>query len=101
MNPFTERAISIISTIPEGKVMTYGQIAKLSGSARGARQIVRILHAMSHTYNLPWHRVVNAQGKVAIQDEQARFEQILFLSGEGVKIDENGQINLEQYLFQP
>ena len=44
---FTERAVAIIKQIPEGKVMTYGQIADLAGSPRGARQVVRILHSMS------------------------------------------------------
>lgn len=44
---FTERAVAIIKQIPEGKVMTYGQIAGLAGSPRGARQVVRILHSMS------------------------------------------------------
>lgn len=43
---FTERAVAIIKQIPEGKVMTYGQIAELAGSPRGARQVVRILHSM-------------------------------------------------------
>lgn len=44
---FTERAVAIIKQIPEGKVMTYGQIAGLAGSPQGARQVVRILHSMS------------------------------------------------------
>ncbi|QHK04677.1 DNA base-flipping protein [Bacillus velezensis] len=50
---FTERAVAIIKQIPEGKVMTYGQIADLAGSPRGARQVVRILHSMSKKHRLP------------------------------------------------
>ena len=52
MNPFTERVIQIIKSIPAGKVMTYGQIAKEAGSPRGARQVVRILHTMSAKHKL-------------------------------------------------
>ena len=61
MNPFTERVINIIKSIPIGKVMSYGQIAKVAGSPRGARQVVRILHSMSEKHKLPWHRVINAK----------------------------------------
>lgn len=81
--------------------MTYGQIAGLAGSARGARQVVRILHAMSGRHHLPWHRVVNAKGEVAIQEEAGRFEQVLCLESEGVTIDENGRIDLERYRYWP
>ena len=48
MNPFTKRTIDIIQSIPEGQIMTYGQIASLAGNSRGARQVVRVLHSMSH-----------------------------------------------------
>ncbi|MBH5319573.1 MGMT family protein [Paenibacillus sp. GSMTC-2017] len=101
MQPFTRKVIDIIKSIPEGYVMTYGQIAALAGSARGARQVVRILHSMSAAYELPWHRVVNVKGEIAIQDDEARFKQNLYLSGEGVVVDETGRINLEQYRYCP
>lgn len=97
MTPFTEKVIAIIAAIPQGKVMTYGQIAAAAGSPRAARQVVRILHAMSHKYNLPWHRVVNAQGKIGLQDEEGRFKQMLYLSSEQVEVDENGQLDLAKY----
>ncbi|MGB8461220.1 MAG: MGMT family protein, partial [Priestia megaterium] len=48
---FTERAVALIKQIPSGKVMTYGQIAHLAGSPRGARQVVRVLHSMSKKHN--------------------------------------------------
>lgn len=101
MNPFTARAIDIIKNIPPGYVMTYGQIAELAGSARGARQVVRILHSMSRAYQLPWHRVVNAKGEIAIQDDESRFKQTVYLSEEGVTLGENGLIDLEKYRYVP
>jgi len=97
VTPFTEKVIAIINAIPEGKVMTYGQIAAVAGSPRAARQVVRILHSMSDKYRLPWHRVVNAQGKIVLQDEEGRFKQILYLSSEQVEVDDNGQLDLAKY----
>jgi len=97
VTPFTEKVIAIIAAIPEGKVMTYGQIAAAAGSPGAARQVVRILHSMSDKYRLPWHRVVNAQGKIALQDEEGRFKQILYLSSEQVEVDDNGQLDLAKY----
>ncbi|WP_047985968.1 MGMT family protein [Ornithinibacillus californiensis] len=101
MTPFTERVINIIQQIPEGKVMTYGQIARLAGSSRGARQVVRILHSMSKKYNLPWHRVINAKGQVALRDEASYQEQILILESEGVDIGLKDEINLELFQWHP
>ena len=101
MQPFTKRVIEIIQRIPAGYVMTYGQIAELAGSARGARQVVRILHSMSSRYELPWHRVVNAKGEIAITDDEFRFKQQLYLSDEGIEMDEKGFINLEKYRYKP
>ena len=46
--------------------MTYGQIATLAGSPRGARQVVRVLHTLSEKYKLPWHRVINSKGEISI-----------------------------------
>jgi len=100
VTPFTKKVIAIIKGIPEGYVMTYGQIAGYAGSTRAARQVVRILHSMSSAHQLPWHRVVNAKGEIAVQDDQSRFEQTLFLTGEGVVVDE-GRIDLERYRYTP
>ncbi|MDF2726241.1 MAG: methyltransferase [Paenibacillus sp.] len=99
MQPYTQRVIEIIKAIPEGRVMTYGQVAEQAGSRRGARQVVRILHSMSESHNLPWHRVVNAKGEIAIQDEEARYMQALYLNGEGVEVSESGRIDLDKYRY--
>lgn len=86
MQPFTEKVIEIIKNIPAGKVMTYGQIAREAGSPRAARQVVRALHSMSRKHRLPWHRVVNAQGQIALQDDESYQEQLFSLESEGVEI---------------
>jgi methylated-DNA-protein-cysteine methyltransferase-like protein len=101
MQPFTERVVEIIKNIPEGKVMTYGQIASVAGSPRAARQVVRVLHSMSKKHRLPWHRVVNAKGQIALQDDESYNEQLLSLEIEGVEIGLNGVIDLEKYQYHP
>ncbi|WP_077617189.1 MGMT family protein [Bacillus sinesaloumensis] len=100
MKPFTENVIQIIKQIPSGKVMTYGQIARLAGSPRGARQVVRILHSLSKKYNLPWFRVVNAKGEIAIRDEEAHVSQSIFLEDEGIEVVD-GTIDLVKYQYHP
>ncbi|ASS75210.1 DNA methyltransferase [Tumebacillus algifaecis] len=101
MNPFTKRTIEIIQSIPAGKVMTYGQIAKVAGSPRAARQVVRILHAMSQKHNLPWHRVINSKGQIGLREEAGFQEQKLLLQIEGVEITNESFINLAQYQYHP
>ncbi|WP_307338355.1 MGMT family protein [Metabacillus malikii] len=101
MLPFTERVVSLIKSIPHGKVMTYGQIAKLAGSPRGARQVVRILHAMSRKHQLPWHRVVNAKGEIAIKDTEGSDSQYHFLCAEGVQFKREYVVDLNAHQYYP
>lgn len=98
---FTERVIKIIQSIPTGKVMTYGQVAALAGNPRGARQVVRILHSMSQNYNLPWHRIINAKGEVAIKDAEGAFTQKSRLLSEGIVLTNSGKVDLTIYRHYP
>lgn len=97
MQPFTRAVIEQIKSIPPGKVMTYGGVAGAAGSPRAARQVVRILHSMSAKYELPWHRVVNAKGEIALHDDESRFLQQSLLEDEGVEIGIGGRIDLAVY----
>lgn len=101
MQPYTRRVIEVIRAIPEGCVMTYGQVAAAAGSPRGARQVVRILHAMSEKHGLPWHRVLNAQGEIALPEGEGRYMQRLYLEEEGVEFDLRGRVPLERYRYEP
>ncbi len=101
MQPFTARVIEIIQAIPEGRVMTYGQVSSLAGSPRGARQVVRILHSMGDKYKLPWHRVLNAKGEIVLNEDESSSLQKLFLMDEGVEFIEEKRIQLEIYQFHP
>ncbi|MBP2239796.1 methylated-DNA-protein-cysteine methyltransferase-like protein [Cytobacillus eiseniae] len=101
MKSFTERAVEVIKSIPAGKVMTYGQIARLAGSPRGARQVVRILHSMSEKYHLPWHRVINSKGEIGLKDDELYSIQKLSLESEGVEIQMDGRIVLQRFQYFP
>ncbi len=98
---FTERVIGIIRDIPAGSVTTYGRIAELAGHPRAARQVSRILHSCSKKENLPWHRVVNREGKIVLKRFQGFEEQKMLLESEGVQCNENGKVNLTDYLWLP
>lgn len=98
---FTARVIETIRGIPVGRVATYGQIAALAGNRRAARQVVRILHTQSRKESLPWHRVVNREGRIALGAEQGGAEQRQLLAGEGIEFDQTGRIDLERFLWIP
>lgn len=98
---FTEHVVEMIRSIPAGKVMTYGQIARLAGSPRAARQVVRVLHSMSTKYNLPWHRVINSKGEIGFKDDESYVVQKLSLESEGVEFVDDRHINLDRCIFYP
>ncbi|OCA82299.1 DNA methyltransferase [Bacillus sp. FJAT-27225] len=100
MKPFTQRVLTIIKEIPKGSVMTYGQVAGLAGSPRAARQVVRILHSMSEKYQLPWHRVVNGKGEIAIRDNETKTMQRKLLEEEGVQFT-GERVNLHASIYSP
>jgi len=90
---FYEEIFKVVATIPEGMVMSYGQIAGVLGRPRSAREVGR---AMAHCpQNLPWHRVVMADGTITgtggIREETARS----LLEQEGTSFLLDGRVNME------
>jgi len=98
MTEFSKEVIAVIKRIPKGKVMTYGQIATWAGNPWGARQVVRILNSMSQTYQLPWHRVVNARGEIGLKDQGGSIQKERLLA-EGVVFD-GEKIDLLVYRYE-
>jgi len=89
-----------VCRIPEGRVATYGQIARLINRPLGARQIGYALAALSDDRQVPWHRVVNAQGGISRRAKGGYEEyQRILLESEGVAFDESGRIDLSQFLW--
>ena len=99
ISPFSERVIEIIQKIPAGKIATYGQIATLAGNNKAARQISRILHSSSDKYDLPWHRVINSQGKISLRTGDGLEMQKAMLESEGIQVI-NGRIYLKKYQWK-
>lgn len=96
---FTQRVKQIIKKIPRGKVATYGQIAAYAGNPRAARQVVWILNSSSRKDKLPWHRVINRNGKISLKANHGYEIQKVMLRKEGVKFDKNDMIDFERYLW--
>lgn len=99
--PFTENVITAIHSIPAGYVSTYGRIAELAGNPSGARQVARILHSCSRKEGLPWHRIINREGKISLPQGNGYERQRRLLEEEGVIPSANGKIDLAIYLYTP
>ena len=97
MQPFTAEVIRVIKEIPESYVVTYGQVARMAGSPRAARQVVRILRTMSEKHRLPWHRVVNVRGEIAISDDESKNLQRMLLESEDVVFLADGRVDLSVF----
>lgn len=93
--------VSIIKKIPKGKVATYGQIAEYGGKRRAARQVAYILHSSSEKENLPWYRVVNSKGGIALKCHHGFEVQKDLLEKEGIVFGDNNLIDLERFQWEP
>jgi len=93
-----EKIYEVVKTIPEGKVATYGQVALLAGNPRWARVVGYALHVNPEPGNIPCHRVVNREGKVAPGFAFGGEEiQRHMLESEGIVFELDGSIDLEKY----
>ncbi|GAB6111615.1 MGMT family protein [Desulfomicrobium salsuginis] len=97
---FTDRIIGFIRDIPSGRVATYGQIAAMAGNPRAARQVARVLHSCSQKEGLPWHRVVNQDGRIVLKSFMDQKEQRHLLKNEGIEFDPAGTIDLRVFLWR-
>ncbi len=97
VRPQWERIYAVVRRIPRGRVASYGQVARLAGLGRAARQVGRALHALGDP-RLPWHRVVNARGALSLPPGSDGFAtQRRRLEREGVAFDRHGCIDLQRF----
>ena len=95
------RLYTVIQGIPVGKVASYGQIASLAGLPGAARLVGKILSGLPADTSLPWHRVINAAGKISKPEGSDSFnEQKKRLTTENIILT-GSQISLKQYLWKP
>ncbi|MDR1030503.1 MAG: MGMT family protein [Treponema sp.] len=97
--PETLRIIATIQAVPAGMVSSYRDIAAAAGLPQGARQVARILHTLSESQNLPWHRIIKADGRIALGPGQGRELQIQILRSEGVVVTDQGTVDMNKYGF--
>lgn len=96
---FKKRVYELVVQIPHGRVMSYGQIAAICGAAWAAWEVGQIAH--SGPDNLPWQRVVNKQGGLARGYPGGLAAHKKALKAEGVDVDEEYRVKIEQILWQP
>jgi methylated-DNA-protein-cysteine methyltransferase-like protein len=95
------RVWSVVEAIPEGNVASYGQVAKLAGLNGGARRVGGVLAKAPDRGSLPWHRILKADGKIALPvGSTGRKEQVRRLEDEGV-IVVKGRVDMKKFQWQP
>lgn len=93
---FPQRVWQIIAAIPRGYVTTYGDIARLAGSPRAARQVGGVLRRLPQETTLPWFRVVNRHGDISLTGSGLQHQRQALLA-EGVEVSTDGHIDLQRY----
>lgn len=97
------RIYALVRKIPRGRVATYGQVARLAGLAGHARQVGYAMAALRAGTLVPWHRVINAQGRVSPRraGPGAGVRQRQLLEREGVVFAPSGRVPLDRYGWEP
>ena len=90
---FAYEVLSVVEEIPEGKVATYGQIARLIGKEKNSRLVARALSHAEQFGEFPCHRVVNHTGRLA----PGWVEQGFLLMQEGVELKDRNHVDLKKY----
>jgi len=98
-NGFKERVYALVATIPEGRVMTYGDIAALCGQANASRIIGGLAHF--GPVDLPWHRVVNRLGECASGYYGGKEGHRLALEQEGFSVVDYRIVDFEERRWRP
>lgn len=95
----TNRIWLALAQVPRGHVVTYGGLAALAGAPGAARLVGHTLRKLPGGSSLPWHRVINAQGRISLPQPAAQ-RQVALLEAEGITLL-NGRVDLKKYLWQP
>ena len=99
---FFQRVYEIARKIPEGRVTSYGAIAKALGAARSARMVGWAMNASHNMEDVPAHRVVNRNGVLTGKhhfDGTSLMQQLL--ESEGVEVIDNQIVDFEKLFWQP
>lgn len=93
-----QQLYTALAAIPAGQVVTYGQLAALAGRPGGARWAGRVLSQLPGDTQLPWFRVINAQGRLSFPPGSPAFiRQQALLKADGVDFSASGRIDLNRF----
>lgn len=98
-NDATTRICSVLAAVPRGRVITYGDLAEMAGYPRAARLAGQTLRKLPRGTKLPWHRVINAQGRISLPEPGAQRQRER-LEKEGVTLL-NGRVDMARYRWRP
>lgn len=102
VSPLYRSIYRVVRGIPEGRVSTYGEVARLAGFPGAARQVGYALHALPEGSKVPWHRVINAKGEISARSEEGPDHlQRILLEEEGVEFDLRGRCDLSRWRWSP
>lgn len=103
---FYDQVYAVVRRIPPGRVTSYGRIARMLGRPRAARAVGYALNGLKDKRNdptfrpVPWHRVVNASGRISIVNrESSAADQAALLRDEGIVVSDQLKIDLDHYLW--
>ncbi len=93
------RIYAVVRRVPKGRVTTYGNVARIAGLPGHARQVGYALSALPKGTSVPWHRVINAQGKLSLERDgrSSGTTQRILLVGEGVTVNAGGRVSLARF----
>ncbi|MCD9461872.1 hypothetical protein CJF25_02430 [Photobacterium phosphoreum] len=99
MDDFSNQIYSQVYQIPFGHVSTYGEIARFAGYPGYARHVGRLMATLPEGSKIPWHRVINSQGRISLKGDSLLI-QIAALRAENVAVSDIGQVSLRYYRWQ-
>ena len=99
VDSFPHRVWQIVAAIPPGYLTTYGDVARLAGSPRAARQVGGVLRRLPEGSTLPWFRVVNRHGAISLTGPDLQRQRQALLA-DGVQVSGSGQIDMQKYRWR-
>ena len=105
MSSNVQAILMVVRQVPKGRVATYGQVARIAGIPRNARQVGSVLAGLSAENNggdVPWHRIVNSKGEISDRGcAEIETLQRQALEDEEVRFTASGRISLAEFQWQP
>ena len=94
MKSFQQNVLAVVTVIPEGKVLTYSQVAVKAGNPQASRAVGSIM-AKNTDKNIPCHRVVKSDGSIGMYNGLQGASKEVILKKEGITFSKNGKVILE------